>query len=170
MSTLDVQNECQAVISLASPLSAKHWKEYVEEEWTELTQGITGQFRMLVLAGVHGGKGGEIGKVSDNIEDIKGQIVEWLRKELHWIKADYIQAKRISNIGILFGTYNAVDKAGTRTALENAVFRRPPVALRSTSSRAAFAGSDTDLSPGAGVRSGKQSRDLRHTCPPPRSL
>ena len=56
-------------------------------------------------------------------DEIKGQIVEWLRKEMHWIKADYIQAKRISNIGILLGTYNAVDKAGTRTALENALFQ-----------------------------------------------
>ena len=69
------QNEGQAVISVISPLSAKHWREYVEEHWGELTQGITGEFRMMVLAGVHGGKGGEIGGVSNNIKDIKKQAV-----------------------------------------------------------------------------------------------
>ena len=40
---------------------------------------------------------------------------------MHWIKADYIQEKRTSNIGLLLGTYNAVDLNGTRTALEGAV-------------------------------------------------
>ena len=39
---------------------------------------------------------------------------------MHWIKADYIQTKRTSNIGLLLGTYNAVDLNGTRTALERA--------------------------------------------------
>ena len=69
------QNEGQAVLSFISPVSAKHWREYVEDHWDKVTQGITGEFRMMVLAGVHGGKGGEIGKVSDNIEDIKEQVV-----------------------------------------------------------------------------------------------
>ena len=69
------QNEGQAVISVISTLSAVHWREYVEEHWGELTQGITGEFRMMVLAGVHGGKGGEIGNVSDNIKDIQNQTV-----------------------------------------------------------------------------------------------
>ena len=40
---------------------------------------------------------------------------------MHWIKADYIQAKHTSNIGLLLGTYNAVDLNGTRNALEGAV-------------------------------------------------
>lgn len=56
-----------------------------------------------------------------DFEATKRHLVEWLRKDLHWIKADYIQARRISNIGILLGTYSVVDMAGTRTALENAV-------------------------------------------------
>lgn len=56
-------------------------------------------------------------------EEIKQHLVEWLRRDLHWIKADYIQAKRISNIGMLLGTYNAVDMVGTRDALENAVYQ-----------------------------------------------
>ena len=72
---LNVQNESQAVISLVSPVSAKHWGEYVVEHWAELTQGITGQFRMMVLAGVHGGPGGEIGNVCNNIKDIQNQVV-----------------------------------------------------------------------------------------------
>ena len=69
------QNEGQAVISVISTLSAKHWKEYVEEEWTELTQGITGEVRLMVLAGVHGGIGGEIGDAKNNIKDIQNQAV-----------------------------------------------------------------------------------------------
>ena len=56
-------------------------------------------------------------------DKVKEQIVEWLRRDLHWVKADYIQAKRISNIGILLGSYNAVDMTGTRDALEKAVDR-----------------------------------------------
>ena len=35
--------------------------------------------------------------------------------------ADYIQAKRTSNIGLLLGTYNAVDMHRTRTTLKGAV-------------------------------------------------
>ena len=73
---LKVQNEGQAVISLISPVSAKHWREYVEDHWDELTQGITGEFRMMVMAGVHGGKRGEIGDAkANNIEDIRNQAV-----------------------------------------------------------------------------------------------
>ena len=56
-------------------------------------------------------------RTSKTFNKIKQQIVEWLRKELHWIKADYIQAKRISNIGLLLGLYNAVNLNSTRTAL-----------------------------------------------------
>ena len=56
-------------------------------------------------------------------DEIKQHLVEWLRRDLHWIKADYIQAKRISNIGILLGSYNAVDMIGTRESLEAAVDR-----------------------------------------------
>ena len=40
---------------------------------------------------------------------LKDGIVDWLCKDLHWVKADYIQAKRVSNIGLLTGTYNVVD-------------------------------------------------------------
>ena len=70
------QNETQAVISLVSPVSAKHWGEYVEEHWAELTQGISGEFRMMVMAGVHGGIAGEIGDaIAKNIEDIKNRAV-----------------------------------------------------------------------------------------------
>ena len=69
------QNEGQAVISVISPVSAKHWREYVVDHRGELTQGITGEFRMMVMAGVHGGKGGEIGDALANIKDIKNQAV-----------------------------------------------------------------------------------------------
>ena len=72
---LQVRNEGQAVISLISPVSAKHWREYVEDNWNELTQGINGEFRMMVLAGVHGGPGGKIGNVCNNIKDIQNQVV-----------------------------------------------------------------------------------------------
>ena len=75
MASKNIQNEGQAVISMISPVSAIHWRDYVIDHWGKLTEGITDGFKMLVLAGVHGGKGGEIGKVSDNIEDIKGQVV-----------------------------------------------------------------------------------------------
>ena len=56
-------------------------------------------------------------------DEVKQHIVDWLRRDLHWIKADYIQARRISNIGMLLGTYNAVDMIRTRDVLEKAVFR-----------------------------------------------
>ena len=69
------QNEGQAVISLISPVSAKHWREYVEKHWNELTRGITGEFRMMVMAGVHGGRVGEIGDAAANIVDIENQAV-----------------------------------------------------------------------------------------------
>ena len=73
-------------------------------------------------------------RTDKKFDEIKQHIVEWLRKDMHWVKPDYIQAKRISNIGLLLGTYNAVDMAGTRTALENAVYReigrRVPLDLR----------------------------------------
>ena len=73
-------------------------------------------------------------RTDKKFDEIKQHIVEWLRKDMHWVKPDYIQAKRISNIGLLLGTYNAVDMAGTRTALENAVHReigrRVPLDLR----------------------------------------
>ena len=57
-------------------------------------------------------------RTSKTFDIIKQQIVKWLRKELHWVKADYIQAKRISNIGLLLGLYNTVNLNSTRAALE----------------------------------------------------
>ena len=63
------QNEGQAVISVISTLSAKHWKEYVEEQWAELTQGITGQIRLMVLAGIHGDPYGNVGDDANNVQD-----------------------------------------------------------------------------------------------------
>ena len=48
--------------------------------------------------------------------------MEWIRKDMHWMKDNYIQARRISNIGLLTGSYNVVDMQGTRTALESAVY------------------------------------------------
>ena len=50
-------------------------------------------------------------------------IVNWLREELHWINADYIQTMQISNNGLLTGTYNVVDLLRTRQALEKAVMQ-----------------------------------------------
>ena len=52
---------------------------------------------------------------------IKNNIVDWLQQDLHWIKEDYIQARRVSNIGLLAGTHSVVDLKRTREALENAV-------------------------------------------------
>ena len=53
--------------------------------------------------------------------EMKDSIVDWLRQDLHWIKEDYIQARRVSNIGLLAGTHSVVDLKRTREALENAV-------------------------------------------------
>ena len=69
------QNEGQAVISVISTLSAKHWKEYVEEQWAELTQGITGQIRLMVLAGIHGDPYGNVGDDANNVQDCINQAV-----------------------------------------------------------------------------------------------
>ena len=74
--SLKVQNESQAVISLESRLSAKHWREYVEQQWDELTQGITGDFRLMVMAGVHGNPNGEVGpEHAKNLKDCNNQAV-----------------------------------------------------------------------------------------------
>ena len=76
MSTLDVQNECQAVISLASPLSAMHWREYVLDNWDKLTQGVTGEtIKFMVLAGVHGDQKGKVGGDANNLKDCENQAV-----------------------------------------------------------------------------------------------
>ena len=56
-----------------------------------------------------------------NFIGIKDNIVDWLRQDLHWIKEDYIQARWVSNIGLLGGTYNVVDLKRTSKALENVV-------------------------------------------------
>ena len=48
-------------------------------------------------------------------------IVDWLRQDLHCVKEYYIQARQISNIGLLAGMYNVVDLKRTREALERAV-------------------------------------------------
>ena len=55
--------------------------------------------------------------------EIKENIVDWLRQDLHWIKEDYLQTRRVSNIGLLAGTHGVVDLKRTRDALENAVER-----------------------------------------------
>ena len=53
--------------------------------------------------------------------ETKEKIVDWLRQDLHWIKEDYIQTRRVSNIGLLAGTHGVVDLKRTREALEQAV-------------------------------------------------
>ena len=52
---------------------------------------------------------------------MKDKIAPWLREKLHWIKEDYIQAKRVSNIGVLLGGTKSVDRDGTRATLERAI-------------------------------------------------
>ena len=75
MSTLMVQNECQAVISVASRVSAKHWRDYVIDHWNELIQGISGEIRLMVLAGVHGDHKGMVGGNAHNLKDCENQAV-----------------------------------------------------------------------------------------------
>ena len=52
---------------------------------------------------------------------LKDLVAPWLLENLHWIKEDYIQAIRVSNIGLLVGGTKAVDRDGTRATLENAI-------------------------------------------------
>ena len=54
-------------------------------------------------------------------KELKDKLVDWLHYGLHWIKEDYIQARRVSNIGLLAGTHNVVVLVHTRQALEQAV-------------------------------------------------
>ena len=63
-------------------------------------------------------------RTKKSFDDIKQHMVEWLRRDLHWIKSDYIQATRISNIGLLIGSYNAIDMWGTRDTLERVVYNK----------------------------------------------
>ena len=75
--SLKWENECQAVISLGSRVTAMHWRQYVNQEWDELTKGITGgEFRLMVMAGVHGKPNGEVGsEQAENLQDVKNQAV-----------------------------------------------------------------------------------------------
>ena len=54
-------------------------------------------------------------------EQMKDHCSPWLRENLHWVKADYIQARRVSNIGLLLGNTKAVDQDGTRATLEHVI-------------------------------------------------
>ena len=38
---------------------------------------------------------------ASNFQGIKDNVVGWRKQDLHWINEDYIQAKRISTIGLL---------------------------------------------------------------------
>ena len=59
-------------------------------------------------------------RTTKTFKEIKEHVIEWQHKDLHWMKADYIQACQISNIGILTGSCSAVNMQGTRLALESA--------------------------------------------------
>ena len=61
---------------------------------------------------------------SKTFEQIKKHVLEWLCKDLHWMKAGYIQACQISNIGLLTGSCSVIDMQVTRSALENAVYNK----------------------------------------------
>ena len=56
-----------------------------------------------------------------DFQSVKNKMVDWIRQDLHWMKEDYIQARRISTIGLLAYTYGVVDRLQTRQALEHAV-------------------------------------------------
>ena len=71
---------------------------------------IKGQLRLKHYLGPYNKSKGKIynwAKIQTTLEFklLKDNIVEWLQSELHWIKEDYIQAQRISNIGLLAYTY-----------------------------------------------------------------
>ena len=54
-------------------------------------------------------------------DQMKNHSSPWLRENLHWVKADYIQARRVSNISLLLGITKSVDRDGTRITLEHAI-------------------------------------------------
>ena len=87
---------------------------------------IKGQVKLRhYIGGLNRARGRMYGRVKvqskQDFDGLKDGVVDWLRKDLHWVKADYIQAKRVSNIGLLTGTYNVVNLRRTREALEQAV-------------------------------------------------
>ena len=51
-------------------------------------------------------------------------VLPWLQEEMHWIKLDYIQAKRKSTIGVLYGSTSPVDREHTRKPLKEAVLSK----------------------------------------------
>lgn len=67
------QNERQAVITSVGPLSAKHWRDYLDKNWTTLTEGLT-FFKVVVVAGVHGGNDGSIGGDAKNVITCEKQV------------------------------------------------------------------------------------------------
>ena len=84
---------------------------------------ITGSVRLKdYLGGYNRARGKLYGRVKVQarltFQNVKDEMVDWLRQDLHWMKEDYIQAKRVSNIGLL---HSVVDKYRTRQALEEAV-------------------------------------------------
>ena len=48
-------------------------------------------------------------------------VLPWLQEEMHWIKLNYIQAKRKSTIDVLYSSTRSVDREHTRKLLREAV-------------------------------------------------
>ena len=84
-----------------------------------LFETITGSARLkYCLGGYNCTKRKFYGRVKVHarltFQNVKDKMVDWLRQDLHWMKEDYIQAKRVSNIGLLAYTHSVTDPSGTR--------------------------------------------------------
>ena len=54
-----VIDDQSAVVTYTGTLSAKHWREYLEEKWEKFQRGLI-EVRLLIICGVHGGSNGLI--------------------------------------------------------------------------------------------------------------
>ena len=63
-----VIDDQSAVVTYTGTLSAKHWREYLEEKWEKFQRGLI-EVRLLIICGVHGGSNGLIPGSREELQD-----------------------------------------------------------------------------------------------------
>ena len=86
-------NENLVIISSSEKINMMQWKDYVHDNWDRL---IKENSRLLVLAGVHGGEDGRLGRNEDRGKEA---FVETSIRQIKLLKGDFqpeIEEKNVS--------------------------------------------------------------------------
>ena len=86
-------DENLVIISSSEKINMMQWKDYVHDNWDRL---IRENSRLLVLAGVHGGEDGRLGR---NEDKVKEAFVETSLRQIKLLKRDFqeeIEEKNVS--------------------------------------------------------------------------